>query len=334
MPERTNRPPQGGHRPDKFGGRGPGQHGGSSDFSRPKTAPARPKTPPPEPQIGLITSPENDKVKFIRLLTNRRDRYASKMFMTEGVRLVTEALQSANPPTFTLYDPEALQKTESGHRLLLRLKEMLDEKGPVYPTSPRLIESVSDTITPQGVVAAVPFLNWSNEQLAASQLHLILDNLQDPGNLGTILRSASATGDTSVWLTENSVDIYAPKVVRAGMGAHFRVPAVNNLDWPSLLARLEAMGVKQILLAEGEDEESNVKSRHTPDLAAISYLQTDWTQPTALIIGNEAHGPSLEARRAATHTIFIPMPGGAESLNAATAASVMMFEAMRQKSSL
>jgi len=334
MPERTNRPPQGGHRPDKFGGRSQTQRsGGSPDSLRSKTAPVRPKTPPAEPQIGLITSSENDKVKFIRLLTNRRDRYASKMFMTEGVRLVTEALQSANPPTFTLYDPEALQKTEGGHRLLLRLKEMLDEKGPVYPTTPHLIESVSDTVTPQGVVAAVPFLNWSNEQLAASQLHLILDNLQDPGNLGTILRSAGATGDTSIWLTENSVDIYAPKVVRAGMGAHFRVPAVNNLDWPTLLARLEAMGVKQILLAEGDDE-SNVKSRHVPDLTAISYLQADWTQPTALIIGNEAHGPSLEARRAATHTVFIPMPGGAESLNAATAASVIMFEAMRQKSSL
>lgn len=321
MPDRTNRPAGGGN----FGN--PRPKGGQGTF-RPKEWQA---APPVESQPGLITSPENDKVKFIRNLTSRKDRYAAKTFLTEGVRLVTEALSAPNPPIFTLYDPEALQKTEAGHRLLLRLKEMLDEHKPVYPTTPRLIESVSDTVTPQGVVSAVPFLNWSQEQLAASKLHLVLDGLQDPGNLGTILRSAWATADTSVWLTENSVDVYAPKVVRAGMGAHFQVPAANNLNWADLTAKLQAMGVIQVLLAEGESEESS-KSRHAPDLSKLSYLEVDWTKPTALIIGNEAHGPSLEARRSATHLVYIPMPGGAESLNAATAASVTMFEALRQKS--
>jgi TrmH family RNA methyltransferase len=280
----------------------------------------------------LLTSPENDKVKFAKILTNRRDRYASKTFLAEGVRLVAEALASHNPPSFTLYDPEALQKTEAGHRLLLRLKEMLDEHGPAYPTTARLVESVSDTETPQGVVAAIPFLNWTNTQLAASRLHLILDELQDPGNLGTILRSAAATGDVTVWLTENCVDIYAPKTVRAGMGAHFRVPAANNLSWATITAKLEELGVKQILVAEGESDEGH-KSRHAPDLDKLSYLDVDWSQPVALVIGNEAHGPSLEARRAATNSVYIPMPGGAESLNAAIAASVIMFEALRRKSS-
>lgn len=285
--------------------------------------------PQPEVQPGVITSAENDKVKFLKNISNRKDRYAAKSFLAEGVRLVTEAFMSHNPPTITLYDPDALQKTEAGHRLLLRLKEMLDDKKPVYPTLPRLIESVADTVTPQGVVAAVPFLNWTNEQLNASKLHLVLDSLQDPGNLGTILRSAGATGDTTVWLSENCVDIYSPKVVRAGMGAHFRVPAANNLNWEDLAAKLQTAKVKHILVAEGESEQP--KNKHIANLEKVSYWEHDWKQPTALIIGNEAHGLSPEALQLATGQVYIPMPGGAESLNAAVAASLIMFEALRQR---
>lgn len=290
-----------------------------------------PRKPQPEVQPGLITSAENDKVKFLKNIANRRDRYAAKTFMAEGVRLVTEAFASHNPPTITLYDPEALQKTEAGNRLLLRLKEMLDDKKPVYPTLPRLIESVADTVTPQGVVAAVPFLNWTEQQLNSAKLHLVLDSLQDPGNLGTILRSAGATGDTTVWLTENSVDLYAPKVVRAGMGAHFRVPAANNLNWEALTAKLQAAGVEQILVAEGDSEQAAPKTKHSVNLDKISYWDVDWKQPTALIIGNEAHGLSPEALKIATAQVYIPMPGGAESLNAAVASSLVMFEALRQR---
>jgi TrmH family RNA methyltransferase len=178
----------------------------------------------------------------------------------------------------------------------------------------------------------VPFVNWTEADFAKAKLHIVLDELQDPGNLGTILRSAGGAGQTAVWLTEGSVDFYSPKVVRAGMGAHFRVPSAYGVKWPELAERLKAAGVEQIFLAESEaDEEANVRPRKTLALPDIAYYEVDWQKPSAVIIGNEAHGASQEAWQLATHTLHIPMPGGAESLNAAVAASLIIFEALRQR---
>ncbi len=282
-----------------------------------------------EKQPGLITSSDNDKARFIRNLLGKKDRYAARHFVTEGVRLVWEALRAAKPPLYTLYDSEALAKTEEGQRLLMRLIEMAEDKKGVFPATARVMEGISDTVTPQGVTAAVPFLQWQPAELAAARLHLILDQVQDPGNLGTILRSAWAAGETALYLTEGSVDFYSPKVVRAGMGAHFKVPAVLGQTWEKLSERLSSAGIEQIMLADSGDEDIPVSKGH--NLPEVSYYEVDWSKPTAVIIGNEAHGASTEARKAATHVLRIPMPGGAESLNASVAASLVIFEALRQR---
>ncbi len=307
----------------------------SSATAGPRRSPA-PKPvapPPPEKQPGLLTSPDNDKARFLRNLLNKKDRYAARHFVAEGVRLVEEALRGPKPPLYTLYDPDALAGTDAGRKLLMRLIEMVEDKKGVFPATARIMESVSDTVAPQGVVAAVPFLKWEPSSFAAANLHIVLDGLQDPGNLGTILRSAGGAGATAIWLTEGSVDFYSPKVVRAGMGAHFRVPSAFGLKWPELLDQLKAAGVEQILLAESELEEAppSVRPRKTLDLPEVIYYEVDWTKPTAVIIGNEAHGAGTEAWQAATHLLHIPMPGGAESLNAAVAASLIIFESLRQR---
>ena len=296
-----------------------------------KTAQSRKNSPatPEEKQPGLITSPDNDRARFIRNLLGKKDRYAAKHFVVEGVRLVWEALRAAKPPLYTLYDADALSKTEEGQRLLMRLIEMAEDKKGVFPATERVMEGLSDTVNPQGVTAAVPFLQWQPSDLEAARLHLILDEVQDPGNLGTILRSAWAAGETSLYLTEGSVDFYSPKVVRAGMGAHFKVPAVLGQTWEQLGERLAKAGVEQILLADSGDEPIPVsKNQNLPE---VSYYEVDWNKPTAVIIGNEAHGAGMEARKAATHLLRIPMPGGAESLNASVAASLVIFEALRQR---
>ncbi len=343
MPGKENNRP-GGPSGRAGSGGGPRSSRPTSSFSSPNSSSKSAGRPKPERkpapsvetsnenQPGLLTSPDNDKARFLRNLLSKKDRYAARHFLVEGVRLVEEALRGPQRPLYTLYDPDALAGTVAGRRLLMRLIEMVEDKKGVFPATSRLMESLSDTVAPQGVAAAVPFLKWAEADFAAAKLHIVLDGLQDPGNLGTILRSAGGAGKTAVWLTEGSVDFYAPKVVRAGMGGHFRVPAAHGLKWPELLEKLQAAGVEQIFLAEGEaDETGENRPRKTLDLPEVEYYRVDWTKPSAVIIGNEAHGSSIEAWKAATEVLHIPMPGGAESLNAAVAASLLIFEALRQR---
>jgi TrmH family RNA methyltransferase len=318
----------------RAGNAGHGYSGQSNqEPARPKPK-AKPKPPVPQAEplpSGFITSPENDKAKFIRNLLEKKNRYASKHFLVEGIKLVNEAWNNPKPPLFTLFEPEALRQTESGRGLLLRLNELIEEKKPIYPTTEKIIASLADTVTPQGIVAAAPFITWTDEQIKAKTFHLILDGLQDPGNLGTLLRTAGAAGNVAVWLTAQSVDLYSPKVVRAGMGAHFRVPTLLDQKWEDLPEKLAGFGINQILLAEGAISEEGESKANYRTLPNVMYDEVDWSHPTAVIIGNEAHGASREAWRTAQRLISIPMPGEAESLNAAIAGSIIIYEALRQQ---
>jgi TrmH family RNA methyltransferase len=256
----------------------------------------------------MITSVANEKVKYVRSLYRRRVRYRERRFVIEGVRLVEEALRAGIVPALVFYSEEG-DVLPGGQELLAEI-----QKGgsPAFAVSERVMKAMSDTVSPQGVLAVVPFIELAPP--LSPSLVLVVDRLRDPGNLGTILRSANAAGVEQVILAPKTVDPYNPKVVRGAMGAHFRLPIVV-LSWPEIA---EALTGVQVLLADVRGEQA--------------YYEVDWTRPSALIIGGEAYGASREAMELAAATIAIPMYGGVESLNAAVAASVILFEAAERRS--
>jgi TrmH family RNA methyltransferase len=257
----------------------------------------------------MIESQANPHVKHIRsLAADRRDRRRERLFVLEGVRLVADALASGAALQLALYAPDQLELTEAGRALLGQL-EML---GVAHRSTAQVVAAASDTIHPQGVVALA---RWPQVEPGVPGIVLVLDAIQDPGNLGTLLRSAEAIGVAEVLCTSGTVDAYSPKVVRAAMGAHMRLAIVQDLDWDATAERLSF--VDHVYAADAE--------------ARMPYFAVDWRQPSALIIGNEAHGLSDDARALARSLIGIPMRGRAESLNAAVAGSVILFEALRQR---
>ncbi|HWQ16027.1 MAG TPA: RNA methyltransferase [Roseiflexaceae bacterium] len=258
----------------------------------------------------MITSTANTHVKHIRsLAADRKERRRERMFVLEGVRLVQDALASGAPLELVLYAPERLAATPAGRALMARLEGLPRS----FPATEQVLAAASDTVHPQGVVALA---RWPAVAPGRPGLMLVLDGLQDPGNLGTLLRSAEAVGVAEVICGPGTVDAYAPKVVRAAMGAHFRLALAQDLGWEAIDERLAL--VDHVYGAEAG--------------ARMPYYAADWRQPSALLIGNEAGGLSQAARERVTKLIGIPMRGQAESLNAAVAGSVILFEALRQRS--
>lgn len=252
----------------------------------------------------MITSSQNPKLKLVRSLMGRaKERREANAFVIEGVRLLEEAVIGNWGFRFVLFD-ESLN--ERGMLQVERLKSLGVE---VESVSDNLMKSISETESPQGVLAVLEFtqLPITNNP----NFILIPDQIRDPGNLGTLLRTAAATGVQAVLLPPETTDAFAPKVLRAGMGAHFRLP-IHSLSWEEI--KTQTMGM----------------SIYIADMEGTSCWETDLRKPLALVIGGEAEGASDEARRLATQKISIPMSGNVESLNAGVAGSVLMFEVVRQ----
>jgi len=257
----------------------------------------------------VIISTRNSKVQALRSLRQRRDRLARGWYLAEGVRLVEEALKAGVIPALVLFDPVALTRTERGAALLHELTAL--ETG-AWPATEAVIAVASDTQTPQGVVAALP-LPPSHDELAPGSLALVLDGVQDPGNLGTILRTAWAAGATGILTTPGTADPFGPKAVRAGMGAHLHLRLLPDQSWDQIV-RLAAG--RAVLLASAQGD--------------TRYDAVDWRRPSLLILGGEAHGPAPAAEQLAATRVYIPMRNGVESLNVAVAAAVLLFEYHRQ----
>lgn len=254
---------------------------------------------------AVITSSQNSKIKLVRSLLGRaKERREAGAFVVEGVRLVEEAVNNNWRFRFALHD-KTLNERGKSQVESLRLSgvdiEMISES---------LMKSLSETETPQGLLAVLDFkqLPITNDP----DFFLIPDQIRDPGNLGTLLRSAAAAGVQAVLLPPETTDAFAPKVVRAGMGAHFRLP-IHSMDWDEIKEKIKGL---QVYLA---------------DMDGQSGWETDLLQPLALIVGGEAEGASEEARELATQKISIPMAGNVESLNAGVAGSILMFEVVRQR---
>lgn len=258
----------------------------------------------------MITSVSNPRIKAIRALHERQGRKEAGAYLIEGVRLVEEALQAGIKPRLLCYCPSLLMATPRGAALLERIASL---PLPAEAVSERVMVAASDTVTPQGILAIVPLPTEVTVPPDAS-LVLILDGLQDPGNMGTILRTALAAGVDAVITTPGTTDPFAPKAVRAGMGAHFRLPILADRPWTEVAGLVAG---QQILLAVPRD--------------GAPYDRIDWRRPTALIIGGEAQGAGAEAQALATARVTIPMAAAVESLNAAIAAGVLLFEARRQR---
>ena len=257
----------------------------------------------------MIESQANSHVKHIRsLAADRKDRRRERLFVLEGVRLVADALAGGAPLELALYAPEQLTLTSAGQALL----EQLETLAVAHPASAQVVAAAADTVHPQGVVALA---RWPQVEPSKPGIMLVLDAIQDPGNMGALLRSAEAVGVAEVLGAIGAVDVYSPKVVRAAMGAHMRLAITQDLSWDAVAERLTL--VDQVYAADAD--------------ARMPYFAADWRQPAALIIGNEAHGLSEDARALARSLISIPMQGRAESLNAAVAGSVILFEALRQR---
>jgi len=258
----------------------------------------------------MITSNQNPKIQQIRNLQQKsKERTNSGLFVVDGVRLLEEAVEADWKIEFVFFSENL---SDRGFSIVdnLKVKNIEVDEIP-YP----LMEKISDTNHPQGIIAVVqqriiPFTTQLN-------FVLICDAIRDPGNLGTILRTADAANVQAVLVAPNSADIYSPKVVRSGMGAHFHIP-IRQVDWQEIngICRDPSNPLK-VFVANAD--------------ASLSCWETDLKQPVALVVGSEAHGPGQEALQLADHAIKIPMPGKSESLNAAIATGIIIFETIRQR---
>lgn len=253
----------------------------------------------------MITSTTNSKAKHVRRLQqDRRYREREQAYVVEGTRWIQEAAGAFAAEATIFYTPEWAADLQNG-TLLGAFKQT-----PQF-VSEEVMAAMSDVQTPQGVLAVLPMRPKPLPETPS--LFLVLDGLQTPGNLGTILRTAAAAGTDGVLLAPGSVDAYNPKVVRGAMGAHLRLP-IHHLGWEEIRRRTADTAI-WLATTSG----------------TTSYTEANWRRPSTLIIGSEAHGGSQEAREFAQNTVYIPMHADTESLNAAMAAGIILFEAVRQR---
>ena len=258
--------------------------------------------------MDMITSPDNGKIKNVcRLVAKKKERYASGLFVAEGEKQVLEAPADMIESVFcteTFFD---------AHKSEL-------PAGKTELVTERVFGKMSDTQTPQGVLAVMKMNTFTPEAISTGEtqppLIILLEDVRDPGNLGTIVRSAEAAGATGIIMSGGCADIYSPKTVRSAMGSVYRVPFCYADDFCSEIERLKQ---KKIAVYA-----AYLKS-------SIPYFEADMRGGSAILIGNEAAGLKAETAGLADKCIVIPMAGSIESLNAAMAASVIIFEAARQR---
>ena len=257
----------------------------------------------------MITSAQNTKIKWVKSLqASSRTRRQEGLWIAEGVRLAEESLASGWQVRLVLHTPEP------GERLQAVIEAYTARGTAIEMVSEAVMRSASDTESPQGILVVL-----EQQSLALPgnlDFVFIPDGVRDPGNLGTMLRTAAAAVVQTVFLPPGAVDPYSPKVVRSGMGAHFRLP-ILSLSWQEIESRLVAMPVYLAAADKG-----------------IPYTQADWHAPLALIVGGEAQGAGEQAWSMSTIPVHIPMPGNMESLNAAMAAGILFFEVVRQRNSI
>lgn len=256
----------------------------------------------------MITSTSNSKVKYIATISEKAGkRRAAKEFIVEGLKMFEEA-------------PEHLIKEVYVSESFLK-KNMPTEKMKrigYEEVSDQVFSKMTDTKTPQGILALLSWQTFELKDMLTEEnpLLIILEDIQDPGNLGTILRTAEGAGAAGVIMSQNTVDIYNPKVTRSTMGSVFRVPHIYTEDLHKTIEEIKKQGIKTYA--------AHLKGKK-------SYDQLSFVGGTAFLIGNEGNGLKEETANLADDYLLIPMAGKVESLNAAIATSILAFEAARQR---
>lgn len=257
----------------------------------------------------MITSTSNPRIKDARKLREKRHRISSARLLVEGVRLINDALLSGARPDEVFYAPELVADQTGATTLLVGL----EQTGVLcWPCTSSVLRTLTETVTPQGIVAVLPLPVLPLPDRPT--LTLLLDQVREPGNAGTLLRAAEAAGVERALFAPETVDPFNDKVMRAGMGAHFRLPLGVLANWDELYQFCKPETPLYVAAPK----------------AHLSYDEVDWRNPAVLVIGGEATGASPTVRALAT-PIAIPMQGAVESLNAAIAGAVILFEAARQR---
>jgi len=263
--------------------------------------------------MQLITSSQNTVVKELKSLKTKRTRDEKGLFFIEGIRFMEEALKE-NAEFDKIFISEKLADINGGSEILKRIN---NESYTIYSLPDKLFKEISDTENPQGILATIRFRKMSADEIHEDgRFYIILDSLQDPGNMGTIIRTADAAGVSGIIISKGCVDIYNPKVLRSTMGSVFHIPLYHSEDLIKTINKLKKSGCK-------------IYAAHLK--GSVNYFEEDMRGRSAIIIGNEANGISDEIAEQADVLVKIPMPGRAESLNASVAASLLMYEVVRQQ---
>lgn len=259
----------------------------------------------------MITSPRNQHIQRVRKLVKKGVRDASKEFLVEGPTGVREALALGGVDSVFVEGPPSSSFEDI-------LGSARAKRIPVWEISDQVMGSISRTETPPGVLAIARHIDRPPEKLVRSGFNLavILAEVRDPGNVGTILRTAWAAGAQAAFLGKGTADLYNPKVVRAAVGAVFGVPVARDVDVAWLLNELRDLGV-QTIAADPQGD--------------TAYDEADMRGPVAIVLGNEAWGIGQGLSGLVDHSVCIPMHSGAESLNVAASTAVLLFEVMRQR---
>lgn len=262
-----------------------------------------------------ITSASNDRIKHAKRV---RDGREPELIFVEGLRLAEECHRSGCAIETCLAAPDP------GPRAAALLESLTRQSTPILWTAPHVLEGLAGTVQTQGIILLAKRPRLTLEALrpkeqapvASAPLLLGLDRVQDPGNMGTLIRTAEAAGVRGIVGLGGSVDVFSPKVLRSSMGSAFRLPVLSEATANDLLELRQTLGVK-LVAATGQ--------------AAMDYCDFDWRQPTLLLLGNEGGGVAPDLIELCDARLRIPMAAGVESLNVAAAGAVMLFEAARQR---
>lgn len=265
----------------------------------------------------IITNIDNPRIKYYRSLLHKKYRDEEGKFLIEGIRFVEEAIndnQTISQIEILIYTEDILNNDRSRDIINKAHNNGIN----TLCVNAKVLKSLAETDTPQGIIGVVKQqeLNLTSLDFNINPLTLVVDGVQDPGNLGTIIRTAHGAGVDGIFLTKGTVDLYNSKVLRSTMGSIFKVKILKGLNAIDIINFLKE---KDFTIMVADINES------------INYYDTNLKNSIALVVGNEGKGPQQDFIEKADERIIIPMPGGAESLNVAIAAGIILFEAVRQK---